>query len=137
MTAPPLHTSASRAQTGRRPRRLTLFARVLITNTVLLVLAPVVAGLVHASGRHHFDPRFALAAGVPLLFLWILNFYFLRGPCWAYPGGIVDRVAQLSDHEYEVHNLGVNWPRHIFVNNDFKVVGADSKVQPSHPVPST
>ncbi len=65
----------------RRPRRhLTpLFWRVLVTNTVLLVLAPVVAGLVHPSGRHHFDPRFALAAGVPLLFLWLLNFYFLRG----------------------------------------------------------
>jgi two-component system, NarL family, sensor histidine kinase UhpB len=79
MTAPPLHISAFRAQTTRRPRRLTLFARVLITNTVLLVLAPVVAGLVHPSARHPFDPRFALAAGVPLLFLWLLNFYFLRG----------------------------------------------------------
>jgi hypothetical protein len=52
----------------RSERRLTLFARVLITNTVLLVLAPLVAGLLHSSGRHHFDPRFAIAAGVPLLF---------------------------------------------------------------------
>lgn len=58
---------------------MTLFARVLITNTVLLVLAPLVAGLVHPSTRHLFDPRFALAAAVPLLFLWLLNFYFLRG----------------------------------------------------------
>jgi two-component system, NarL family, sensor histidine kinase UhpB len=58
---------------------LTLFARVLITNTVLLVLAPLVAGLLHPSGRRHFDPRFALAAAIPLLFLWVLNFYFLRG----------------------------------------------------------
>jgi two-component system sensor histidine kinase UhpB len=74
-----LHTSTSRSDTGRRRRRLTLFARVLITNTVLLVLAPLVAGLVHPSGRRHFDPRFAVAAAIPLLLLWGLNFYFLRG----------------------------------------------------------
>jgi membrane-bound inhibitor of C-type lysozyme len=43
----------------------------------------------------------------------------------AYPGGIVDRVVRLSNGEYEVHNIGVNWPHHIFVNTDFKVVGAD------------
>ncbi len=43
----------------------------------------------------------------------------------AYPGGIVDRVVQLSNGEYEVHNIGVNWPHHIFVNTDFKVIGAD------------
>jgi Domain of unknown function (DUF5666) len=43
----------------------------------------------------------------------------------AYPGGIVDRVVELSNGEYEVHNIGVNWPHHIFVNHDFKVVGAD------------
>jgi hypothetical protein len=42
----------------------------------------------------------------------------------AYPGGIVNRVVQLSSGEYEVHNIGVNWPHHIFVNQDFKVVGA-------------
>jgi hypothetical protein len=43
----------------------------------------------------------------------------------AYPGGIVDRVVQLSDGEYEVHYIGVNWPHHIFVNQDFQVVGAN------------
>jgi hypothetical protein len=43
----------------------------------------------------------------------------------AYPGGIVDRVVQMSNGEYEVHNIGVNWPHHVFVNQDFKVVGAD------------
>jgi hypothetical protein len=43
----------------------------------------------------------------------------------AYPGGIVDRVVQLSNGEYEVHNIGVNWPHHIFVSQDFKVLGAD------------
>jgi hypothetical protein len=43
----------------------------------------------------------------------------------AYPGGIVDRVVKLGDGEYEVHNIGVNWPHHIFVNQNFKVVGAD------------
>jgi hypothetical protein len=43
----------------------------------------------------------------------------------AYPGGIVDRVVKLSNGEYEVHNIGVNWPHHIFVNQGFKVLGAD------------
>ena len=43
----------------------------------------------------------------------------------AYPGGIVDRVVKLSNGEYEVHNIGVNWPHHVFVSQDFKVVGAD------------
>jgi hypothetical protein len=43
----------------------------------------------------------------------------------AYPGGVVDRVVKLGNGEYEVHNIGVNWPHHIFVNRDFKVVGAD------------
>jgi hypothetical protein len=43
----------------------------------------------------------------------------------AYPGGVVDRVVQLSNGEYEVHNIGVNWPHHIFVNKDFEVVGAN------------
>ncbi len=43
----------------------------------------------------------------------------------AYPGGIVDRVVKLSNGEYEVHNIGVNWPHHIFVSQNFNVVGAD------------
>jgi hypothetical protein len=43
----------------------------------------------------------------------------------AYPGGIVDRVVKVSKGEYEVHNIGVNWPHHIFVNKSFKVVGAN------------
>jgi membrane-bound inhibitor of C-type lysozyme len=43
----------------------------------------------------------------------------------AYPGGIVDRVVKLSNGEYEVHNIGVNWPHHIFVDQNFKVVGAN------------
>ena len=43
----------------------------------------------------------------------------------AYPGGVVDRVVKLSNGEYEVHNIGVNWPHHIFVNQSFKVVGAN------------
>jgi hypothetical protein len=42
----------------------------------------------------------------------------------AYPGGIVDRVVKLSNGEYEVHNVGVSWPHHIFVNKNFKVIGA-------------
>jgi hypothetical protein len=43
----------------------------------------------------------------------------------AYPGGVVDRVVKLRTGEYEVHNIGVNWPHHIFVNQDFKVIGAE------------
>jgi hypothetical protein len=43
----------------------------------------------------------------------------------AYPGGVVDRVVQLSNGQYEVHNIGVNWPHHIFENADFQVIGAD------------
>jgi hypothetical protein len=43
----------------------------------------------------------------------------------AYPGGVVDRVVQLSNGEYEVHYIGVNWPHHIFVNQNFTVAGAN------------
>jgi hypothetical protein len=43
----------------------------------------------------------------------------------AYPGGVVDRVVQMSNGQYEVHYIGVNWPHHIFVNQNFTVVGAD------------
>ncbi|MDT7654480.1 MAG: hypothetical protein QOI36_5886 [Pseudonocardiales bacterium] len=48
-----------------------------------------------------------------------------EGALAAYPGGVVDRVVQLSSGEYEVHNIGVNWPHHVFVNQDFKVLGAN------------
>jgi hypothetical protein len=43
----------------------------------------------------------------------------------AYPGGIVNRVVKLSNGQYEVHNIGVNWPHHIFVSASFTVVGAN------------
>jgi hypothetical protein len=43
----------------------------------------------------------------------------------AYPGGVVNRVVKLSNGQYEVHNIGVNWPHHIFVDQSFKVVGAN------------
>ena len=43
----------------------------------------------------------------------------------AYPGGIVDRVVQIGNGEFEVHYIGVNWPHHIFVNADFTAVGAN------------
>jgi hypothetical protein len=43
----------------------------------------------------------------------------------AYPGGVVDRVVELSNGDYEVHTIGVNWPHHVFINQDFKVIGAD------------
>ena len=44
----------------------------------------------------------------------------------AYPGGVVDRVVQPGDGDYEVHYIGVNWPHHIFVNQSFQVIGANS-----------
>jgi hypothetical protein len=43
----------------------------------------------------------------------------------AYPGGVVDRVVLLSGGDYEVHNIGVNWPHHVFVDQNFAVVGAN------------
>jgi membrane-bound inhibitor of C-type lysozyme len=43
----------------------------------------------------------------------------------AYPGGIVDRVVAIGDGDYEVHYIGVNWPHHIFVNQNYQVIGAD------------
>jgi hypothetical protein len=43
----------------------------------------------------------------------------------SYAGGVVDRVVRLSNGEYEVHYIGVNWPHHIFVTSAFKVVGAN------------
>jgi membrane-bound inhibitor of C-type lysozyme len=42
-----------------------------------------------------------------------------------YPGGVVDRVVELSNGDYEVHNIGVNWPHHVFLNADFQVIGAN------------
>jgi hypothetical protein len=43
----------------------------------------------------------------------------------AYPGGVVDRVVELSNGDYEVHTIGIDWPHHIFVNADFQVIGAN------------
>ena len=43
----------------------------------------------------------------------------------AYPGGIVNRVVLLSNGDYNVHIIAVNWPHHVFVNQDFKVTGAE------------
>jgi hypothetical protein len=43
----------------------------------------------------------------------------------AYPGVIVDRVVKLSNGEYNVHCIGINWPHHVFVSDAFRVVGAE------------
>jgi hypothetical protein len=43
----------------------------------------------------------------------------------AYPGGVINRVAKLDSGQYNMHYVGVNWPHHIFVDQDFKVVGAN------------
>jgi Domain of unknown function (DUF5666) len=42
-----------------------------------------------------------------------------------YTGGVVDRVVSIGDGYYEVHNIGVSWPHHIFENSDFQVIGAN------------
>jgi hypothetical protein len=33
--------------------------------------------------------------------------------------------VKLNNGEHEVHNIGVNWPHRIFVNQHYKVVGGD------------
>jgi hypothetical protein len=43
----------------------------------------------------------------------------------AYSGGTVNRVVLLSNGEYNVHMIAVNWPHHVFVNKEFKVIGAE------------
>jgi hypothetical protein len=42
-----------------------------------------------------------------------------------FPGGIVDRVVNLSDGSYEVHNFSINWPHHVFVSKEFMFLGAE------------
>jgi hypothetical protein len=41
-----------------------------------------------------------------------------------YPGGIVDRVVQLANGDYEVHDIGTNM-HHIFEDSSFQVIGAN------------
>jgi len=43
----------------------------------------------------------------------------------AYSGGTVNRVVLLANGDYNVHMIAVNWPHHVFVNADFKVIGAE------------
>ena len=40
-----------------------------------------------------------------------------------YPGGIVNRVLELSDGSYAVHRIQTPAPHHVFVSKDFKVTG--------------
>jgi hypothetical protein len=43
----------------------------------------------------------------------------------AYPGGTVNRVVLMSDGQYNVHVIDVNWPHHVFVSSTFTVIGAE------------
>jgi hypothetical protein len=43
----------------------------------------------------------------------------------AYPGVVVNRTAKLGSGAYNVHCIGVNWPHHIFVDQNFNVIGAN------------
>ena len=45
----------------------------------------------------------------------------------AYAGGVVDRVVRLSKAKYEVHNIGVNWPHHIFINQDSRSLAPSNR----------
>ncbi|HTK36510.1 MAG TPA: hypothetical protein VL358_14660 [Caulobacteraceae bacterium] len=42
----------------------------------------------------------------------------------AWTGGVINRVVKLTDGGYEVHNISVSWPHHIFVDKNFKYTGA-------------
>jgi hypothetical protein len=42
----------------------------------------------------------------------------------AWTGGYVNRVVKLKSGEYEVHQVGVDWPHHIFIDQNFKYLGA-------------
>jgi hypothetical protein len=42
----------------------------------------------------------------------------------AYPGGTVNRVLQLADGSYAVHQINISWPHHVFVSTNFQVTGA-------------
>jgi hypothetical protein len=42
----------------------------------------------------------------------------------AFTGGIVNRVTRQSDTVYDVHNAAVSWPHNIFIDQDFKYLGA-------------
>jgi two-component system sensor histidine kinase UhpB len=72
--------SRLRSNARSRPgRHLTpLFSRVLVTNTLVLFVAPLASGVLAASGGR-FATGPALGAAVPLLVMWIINFYLLRG----------------------------------------------------------
>ncbi len=43
----------------------------------------------------------------------------------AYPGGTVNRVVLVSNGDYNVHMIGVSWPHHVFLDQNFKVIGAE------------
>jgi hypothetical protein len=47
-----------------------------------------------------------------------------EGALAAYTGGVVNRVTKINENVYEVHNSGVVWPHDIFVDQDFKYLGA-------------
>jgi hypothetical protein len=42
-----------------------------------------------------------------------------------YPGGVVDRVVELSEGNYEVHNFADLWPHHVFLTSNYKFIGAN------------
>jgi hypothetical protein len=50
-----------------------------------------------------------------------------------FPGGIVDRVVELSAGNYEVHDIGVLWPHHVFVTKHFRSPARTTSARASGP----
>jgi hypothetical protein len=72
-------SSRSRSDTAPGRERLTpLSWRVLVTNKLVLFVAPIAVGFV-AGLRGRFAAGPALIVAAHLLLLWVLNFYLLRG----------------------------------------------------------
>jgi hypothetical protein len=42
----------------------------------------------------------------------------------AFSGGLINRVQKQSDSVYDVHNAAVSWPHNIYIDQDFKYLGA-------------
>lgn len=43
----------------------------------------------------------------------------------AYNCGTINRVVRVSGGDYNVHIIAVNWPHHVFLSKNFKVIGAE------------
>ena len=44
---------------------------------------------------------------------------------------------KLSNGDYNVHYIGVNWPHHVFLNQNFKVIAAEEDTLVDRPSVAT